>query len=81
MDAYEALRTAVVQGTAPPQALSAVAREGMLRGLDRQILAPTTATVIEPGVPCLSPTLAAPALIGVLANIVLRIRAEAHHVY
>lgn len=81
MDTDEARHTAGVHALAPAPMRYAVPPEGLPGSRGRAILMPTTATLSEPGGPCLSLSPVDPAWVGVLANIVLRIRAEAHHVY
>jgi hypothetical protein len=80
IDAYEALRSDVLEGRSRPEGLGAVIYHGMWRGL-RVLLAsaPESNPLMAP-IPY--PVIARePALVHLLANMLLRTQSEVMHVY
>ena len=83
IDAYEQLRGAVLRAQARPEGLAAVAYHGMLGGL--KVICARAAPASTPlSVPCggavAAPSLIDPALVRLLANMVLFYQQEVNHV-
>ena len=84
IDAYEQLRAAVVLGQARPEGLAAVVYHGLLGGLKAISAMVRTPNVVSPQVlsgvaPASAPT--DPALLRLLANMVLHYAQESTHVF
>ena len=79
---YETLRARVVKGAAHPSELATMAFHGMLRGLDHLAAVPDSPpSTAKPRPRGGSSPLGDVEFVNVLTNIVLRIQAEASHVY
>ena len=82
IDAYEHLRGAVLRAQARPEGLAALAYHGMLGGL-RVICAraaPASTPLSVPAAALAAPSLIDPALVRLLANMVLFYQQELNHV-
>ena len=82
IEAYEALRTEVLQGEAPPEGLGAVVHHGMLRGLALLLASapppPSAAPIAGAALPATPPDRQ---FVRLLANMLLQIQSETVHVY
>ena len=82
IDAYEHLRGAVLRVQARPEGLAAIAYHGMLGGLKVicATAAPASKALSVPAVTPAAPSLIDPALVRLLANMVLFHQEEVSHV-